>query len=433
MAKSKSRTDLLISKAQEDSEFRDRLEAAPRETIEVEYGIRLPNDHEVTVHQETYDSTHVVLPPRDKYSKEEREEAKTGVGSLEFLRKTLFDPAPPLRAVDVAPSKLQHDALNTTTLVNAGRSSIQQGLEFLESTVNDEGAWHCIRFNIAKPEIPRHFERPPFISAFGALALGCSNEERAKNICARTKSYLAKTIEYPGVWRYYRHLPTDLDSTSLCSLALDSHPWILLGRNINLITANRDDAGLFTTWIHADDEPDVVSPFRLEADPVVNANVIAYLGDRNEIESARDWLATSVKGGTLDGASKWYPDVVAAHYAISRAAIHAPSAFKHLCPLLADQILEIRDESGNFANILQTAQAVSALYNIGGLEKVDAKRHLVTIIDMQREDGSWPELLAFGDQSLNWGALGQIGHGSEAVTGAFCIEALERLLEHLRT
>lgn len=51
----------------------------------------------------------------------------------------------------------------------------------------------------------------------------------------------------------------------------------------------------------------------------------------------------------------------------------------------------------------------------------------------QRDDGSWPELLAFGDQTLKFGAVGQIGHGSEAVTTAFCIEALERLVAFLRT
>ena len=56
-----------------------------------------------------------------------------------------------------------------------------------------------------------------------------------------------------------------------------------------------------------------------------------------------------------------------------------------------------------------------------------------SFLSSQREDGSWPELLAFGDQSLKWGAIGRIGHGSEAVTSAFCIEALERLVEVLGT
>ena len=76
---------------------------------------------------------------------------------------------------------------------------------------------------------------------------------------------------------------------------------------------------------------------------------------------------------------------------------------------------------------------VSALYNIGKLESIDGKRQLKRFVNSQRGDGSWPELLAFGDQSLKWGTVGQIGHGSEAVTSAFCIEALDCLLKVLKT
>ena len=101
-------------------------------------------------------------------------------------------------------------------------------------------------------------------------------------------------------------------------------------------------------------------------------------------------------------------------------------------PILADRILGLRDRKGGFGNVLQTAQAVSALYSVGSLGRIDAKREVEGLMNSQREDGSWPELLAFGDQSLKWGVVGQIGHGSEAVTSAFCIEALERLAEVLR-
>ena len=76
-------------------------------------------------------------------------------------------------------------------------------------------------------------------------------------------------------------------------------------------------------------------------------------------------------------------------------------------------------------------RAVSALHQVGCLESTGAERSIEELMSSQREDGSWPELLAFGDQTLKWGTVGQIGHGSEAVTSAFCIEALERLVEVL--
>lgn len=424
--------EILIAKAHEDSSFRERLIASPKVTIEQELGIKLESDHEIRVHEETYSVTHLVLPPTSKYTKAEREEAKAGVGSLEFLRKTLHDPAPPLRTDD-SDSKVRFRAQNRTALLYAGRQRIQRGLAFIESTLYENGAWHCIRFNVADPDIPRHFERPPFISALCVLALDSSNEERAKAICSRTKAYLVKSIEYPGLWRYYRHLPNDLDSTTLCSLVLNSHPWIMLGRNIASILENRDMDGRFMTWVHEKDEPNVVAPFRIEADPVVNANVIAYLGDRPETKNAQSWLIASITDGTFLGASKWYPDPLAGFYAVSRAIVRTQSTLDEIRPILADRILELRDDQGYFGNSLQTSQAVSALYNIGMLEKIDAAQQLETIIAMQREDGSWPELLAFGDQTLSWGTIGQIGHGSEAVTSAFCIEALERLIEFLST
>ena len=419
----------LISRTVEDDELRNRLLAKPKEIIEKELGVTLDEGHEIHVHEDTCSVTHVALPPRSKFSVTERQEAKTGSKSLEFLRKTLYDPAPPIRPPAPSGAGVLKSNATSEALANACRESIRRGLDFLESRIDENGAWHCIRFNIADPNIPRHFERPPFISAFCVLALESCDEPKAKAMCAATKAYLVDTIEYPGLWRYYRHLPQDLDSSTLCSLVIGNHPWILLERNVPEILANRDEKGHFLTWILADDEPDVVSTFRIEADPVVNANVIAYLGDRPETREAQRWLEGLIIEGNLDGTSKWYPDTASIYYAITRALIRVPSALDRLRPILADRILSLRDEKGEFGNILQTAQAVSALYNIGILQSIDAEHQVERFLNSQREDGSWPELLAFGDQELKWGLVGQIGHGSESVTSAFCIEALERLVK----
>ena len=432
MNKSINATEHLLSRAGGDGEFRARLIANPKDAIEREFGVTLAEGHEIHVHEETETTTHVVLPPRSKLSEAERKAAKTGAASLEFLRKTLYDPAPPIRPPAPKPEAARVSSLTSEALAKAGRESIRRGLVFLESTIDDNGAWHCIRYNIANPDVPRHFEKPPFVSALCVLALESCDEPRAKAMRAATRAYLVKTIEYPGFWRYYRHLPQDLDSTTLCSLVIGNHPWIFLGRNVPQILANRDEEGRFMTWVLAEDEPNVVSSFRIEADPVVNANVIAYLGDHPETKGAQRWLETLIAEDGLEGSSKWYPDTVTIYYAITRAMNRVRPALDRLRPVIADRILGLRDEQGEFGNILQTAQAVSALYNVGEIESLDAKLRVESFIGSQRDDGSWPELLAFGDQSLKWGAVGQIGHGSEAVTSAFCVEALERLVEILR-
>ena len=187
------------------------------------------------------------------------------------------------------------------------------------------------------------------------------------------------------------------------------------------------------TWVLAEDEPNVVSSFRIEADPVVNANIIAFLGNHPETKAAQRWLEDLISDRGLEGSSKWYPDTIAIYYAITRAMIRTQASLDRLRPILADCILGLSDGNGGFGNILKTALAVSALHNIGSLDRIDAKRQVERFISSQREDGSWPELLAFGDQELKWGLVGQIGHGSEAVTSAFCIEALERLVKTLRS
>ena len=416
-------SDALVKRAAKDSDFRERLLAEPKDTLERELGVTLPAEHEIHVHEENDSATHVVLSPRGKLTDAEREEAKAGATSLEFLKKTMYDPAPPIRP----PVPARATAIAAETVVEAARESIGRGLDFLESTIDENGAWHCIRFNVADPDIPRHFERPPFVSALCALALERCRDARAKAMCTATRTYLAETIEYPGFWRYYLHLPQDLDSSILCSLVVGNHPWILLGRNVPGMLANRDDDGRFMTWVLDEDEPNVVAPFRIEADPVVNANAIAYLGDCPATRDAQRWLAALVNEGRLEGSSKWYPDTAAIYYAITRAMVRAQPALDELRPALAEGILDLRDDNGDFGNVLQTAQAVSALDNIGCLDRIDAKQAVEALIGSQRDDGSWPELLAFGDQTLKWGKFGQIGHGSETITSAFCIEALERL------
>ncbi len=421
----------LLSRAREDSEFRARLLANPRDAIRRELGVAPAEGHEIHVHEETETATHLVLPPRSDLDEEERKAAITGAASLEFLKKTMCDPAPPIRPPSPGKAAAGVSAMTSATLAKAAEDSIGRGLEFLESTIDANGAWHCIRYNIANPEIPRHFERPPFISALCILALGSCNDARAEAMRAATRAYIADTMEYPGFWRYYRHLPRDLDSTTLCSLAIGTHPWILLGANVPRILENRDSEGRFRTWMLSEDQPDVVSTFRIEADPVVNANVIAYLGDHPETRGAQRWLESLVAGDGLEGSSKWYPDTVTIHYAATRAMIRVRPALDRLGPVIAERIVGTLRGKG-FGNILQTAQAVSALYNVGNIESIDARRLVESFMGSQRDDGSWPELLAFGDQSLKWGAVGQIGHGSEAVTSAFCVEALGRLVEILR-
>lgn len=416
-------------KAERDPQFRSRLLANAKTAIAEEFGTNIPDDHMIQIHENDKQLSHLVIPPITSISEEEREAARTGAASLAYLKQTMHDPAPPMRPSQIETLELSDSNVRRPeVLLAAARESIRRGLSFLDLSIGKNGAWHCIRYNIADANIPRHFERPPFVTAYCALALQQSDVAIAKEICAQSRNYITDTMEYPGLWRYYRHLPPDLDSTTTCSLMIGDHPWVQYGANMGRILSNRDDKGLFLTWLLAPDEPDVTAKFRIEADPVVNANVIALLGDCPETRPAQSWLKGLLDSDKINDSSKWYPDTVAVCYSIARAVAFIRPVLDHLAPSISHKIEESRNERGDFDHVLQTAQAISTLDALGELGRIDRWRQMDILLQAQFEDGGWPEILAFGDQKLMWGAVGQIGHASESVTTAFCIEALERLI-----
>ena len=409
----------LTSKAEDDSAFRTRLMENPKKTIEQEFGITLAKEHDIEVHEETPTTAHLVLPPKSRVSKADRKAATTGGSSMKYLKKTLSDPAPPPRPAvgEPAAGLTGNKARTSETLAGAGRAAIQRGLGFLETTIKEDGMWPSVRYVLSNPDGVRHWERSPFLSALGALALKRCRAVQAKALRVRTRAHLYSSIEYPGVWRYWRHVPPDLDSTAICSLAAGPHPWFLLGRNVERILEYRNEDGLFMTWMRAEGEPDVNPNLRYDADLVVNANIIAYLGDHEDTREAQHWVETSLEKDSPDRLSTWYPDSMALYYATARASFYSRPAFTQLRPTLAERIMDCRDSSGDFDNILLNAQAVSALNMLERLESEEARRTLERLVDSQRGDGSWPEYLA-------WDIPG-VGFASEALTTAFCIEALE--------
>ena len=53
MKKAIDEADFLVSRAAEDIDFRERLLSNAKETIEKEFSMTLPADHEIHVHEET--------------------------------------------------------------------------------------------------------------------------------------------------------------------------------------------------------------------------------------------------------------------------------------------------------------------------------------------------------------------------------------------
>ena len=70
----------VAMKAAEDDDFRARLIADPRATVEEEVGLRFPDGYRIHVHEESAAEAHVVLPPKPELSKEQLDRIAGGIG-----------------------------------------------------------------------------------------------------------------------------------------------------------------------------------------------------------------------------------------------------------------------------------------------------------------------------------------------------------------
>ena len=69
----------ILTKAEEDSEFRTRLLADPKGTVEAELEVAIPDVFTFHIHEDTATDAHLVLPP-DKRLNQEDLEAVAGGG-----------------------------------------------------------------------------------------------------------------------------------------------------------------------------------------------------------------------------------------------------------------------------------------------------------------------------------------------------------------
>ena len=116
----------------------------------------------------------------------------------------------------------------------------------------------------------------------------------------------------------------------MCSLAVNVRTLRLFFSNIERILSNRDAEGRFLTWMWEPDWSGLPQGLSLppETCPVVNANVISYLGDRPETRAAQHWLATLIEERREAGQSRHY---ARAHEFLPRAGAGERSGRTGLC------------------------------------------------------------------------------------------------------
>ena len=325
-------------------------------------------------------------------------------------------------------------------LRQAARAAVERGLDFLESVAAPNGGWPCWRYDNTGLAGGRHLEYPPFAAALGSLALEACDHPKARTLVARTRDFLRSRMKYPGIWSYLPGMPPAVDDTAICALAVGPHPWLrmgrLWGRNLDVILSHRDDDGRFVAWMPGEDWPRGLDN---EVDAVVNANVLAYLGDRAETQAAQRWIANVVADRREADASPYYIEPVDLHFALARASCFRDGIFRELRPTLASRILERLDADGGCGDPMRTAQALSGLDMLAfDLDQAAVAELVERLIEAQRHDGSWQPCLAWKEPPgwADWVAANEgpahvrppRGFASEAMTTGFCIEAMQRSL-----
>jgi hypothetical protein len=259
------------------------------------------------------------------------------------------------------------------------------------------------------------FDSSVFVTTFVLYSIARIDCPRKTTMTKKGISFLIEEMSGPGLFQYYTSKNTnsigfDLDDTACASVVLQqSHPLVAGGHNVEYFLENRNEAGLFNTWV-GDTDPEN------EVDSVVNANVVLYLGDRGETRSACRYLIDTIQSGREGDSYRYYLDDMTLYYAVSRAYAHGTSSLDGAREAIIDKTLQLSKDDGSFGDELVTACAVCSLANLGydGVTRLRAAARYLE--EQQSANGSWRRVTMFCQPGRYY--------GSEELTTAICLDAL---------
>lgn len=349
--------------------------------------------------------------------------------------------------------------LNGNEQINPGDldAGIERALDFLERSQLPTGEFRVYRSADQALEKDLVIDSSPFPTALIAYSLGFSEAQQAKAMLAKVMQFFLTEMEGPGLWRYWtgqhqyhQSIPPDLDDIACVSSVLRQNG-IAFPANLNLVMANRNQQGLFYTWLTPRWPMPLefaywravfrqwLHPFKLyyfwqlnesdsnDVDCVVNANVLFYVGQSLHTRAVIDYLIDVVRRGEEACCDKWHLNPFTFYYTLSRNFYSGMQAFAIVRDEVVGKIRAAANADGSIGdNALDAALAVCGLLNweCFAPELTLAVRFLLTT---QRNSGDWPRtVLYYG------GPKKYYGWGSEELTTGFCLEALMRYRKALR-
>lgn len=266
-----------------------------------------------------------------------------------------------------------------------------------------------------------------FSSTIIAYCIAFAKNDKVVHVVEKTKDFLINEMVSPGIWRYFSsnsdsNILPDIDDTCCASFLLrDCHPSIVSGGNISIISNNMNKDGLFHTWI----DPFSQSANKNDIDSVVNANVVLYLGEREETKCAINYLNKIIIEDIVENTYWYYLNNISLYYMISRAYFHGVEGLYQSAEVIIDKIISVQKNNGSFGDELMTALAVSTLLNLNYNDLSILTKGISFLLNTQNEDGWWQKIAFYAGPPFPIPHL--CWYGAEVLTTAMCVEALAKL------
>jgi hypothetical protein len=259
------------------------------------------------------------------------------------------------------------------------------------------------------------FDSSVFVTTFVLYSIARIDCPCRTTMTKKAISFLTEEMRGPGLFQYYtsknaNSIEFDLDDTACASVALQqSHHLVAGGRNVEYFLESRNEAGLFYTWV-GDTAPEN------DIDSVVNANVVFYLGDRDETRSACRYLIDTIESGRESDSYYYYLNDMTLYYAVSRAYAHGASSLAGAKKPIMEKIVLRSKGDGSFGDELATACAVCSLINFGYKDFIRLRHAARYLEEQQSANGSWRRVAMYCQPGRYY--------GSEELTTSLCLEAL---------
>lgn len=287
--------------------------------------------------------------------------------------------------------------------------AISSGVDAIGAALGPRGQWPGTVVPDAAPHASRRDMAAP-LTALGVLCLRGTPGSDA--VVAASLEHIQATVLAGGVWRYYANIPWDTDDTAMCALALGpEHPTV--AETIRTLRGLTLVEGLFPTWVEPGWVPCV--------DAVVNAHIVALLGEGPKTAEAIAWLNWVIDNALERQHCAFYPDPLDTHMAITRAVNAGVVGLVPALTTAADRVLHRLADGGLSA--YRTAQAVVVAATADKFDPARLQATADRLMHLQEDNGMWPAESLFTVASTeDYG--GAVHYTSAAVVTALCVRAL---------